>query len=476
MLMDYRIKRVGQSDELEHALFGIGKKKSSSSSGSGSGQQGAKKGSTWSNHLYIARQKAGDGWRYFYSQAELQAAKAKGAVKQAAKTVGDTARKGVATVKRAGSKAADIASGKYARDIDQNLERTKEDLERREARAKRLNDKEYDTDRKVSDAWYRQRNASYKLDDLEKEYNTELKKYKSGDTSSIERLGRLEQEIKDTQKIHDDSKAEKEEYFNKGLDLTTQIGENDRRIRDEKLATGAEGIYYTKSPRGAQDSLVYKISDLAGKGRALVNSGKSAVSKFLSDESTMAKEAWNGSIAKKAIDKGKNAVDNLMAFAKKKIQDIRDSHTTVNGIPLNELKAKTATESSKDEETKETPKNNRQYNGTSKKAEGDETRATKDMYKNSSDEYIEALYFNSRKNDGSGVSKYLENEYNYRKAAQEANYLGRLTDTLSDDAEAALKKYGKNSDTYKRAYKKMEEAIDQLHEAELELARYEKNR
>lgn len=38
---------------------------------------GAEKGSTWDNHLYIARQKLADGWRYFYSQAELRAAQAK---------------------------------------------------------------------------------------------------------------------------------------------------------------------------------------------------------------------------------------------------------------------------------------------------------------------------------------------------------------------------------------------------------------
>ena len=58
--MEYRVIR---SDDLEHGLFG--------------NKGGAKKGSTWNNHKYIAKQKSGSGWRYFYSQAELAAANAK---------------------------------------------------------------------------------------------------------------------------------------------------------------------------------------------------------------------------------------------------------------------------------------------------------------------------------------------------------------------------------------------------------------
>ncbi len=90
--MKYRVIRTDES--LEHAFSLFGKKKSSS--GSGSGQQGAKKGSTWDKHKYIARQKAGDAWRYFYSQAELTAAKAKQTGQKAASAV----KKGIFPVKR----------------------------------------------------------------------------------------------------------------------------------------------------------------------------------------------------------------------------------------------------------------------------------------------------------------------------------------------------------------------------------------
>lgn len=55
--MQYRIRRVGS--EKRYIIHG------------------AEEGSQWDNHLYIARQKLADGWRYFYSQAELRAAQAK---------------------------------------------------------------------------------------------------------------------------------------------------------------------------------------------------------------------------------------------------------------------------------------------------------------------------------------------------------------------------------------------------------------
>lgn len=58
--MEYRVIR---NEDLEHGLFG--------------NKGGAKKGSTWDKHKYIAKQKKGDGWRYFYSQAELAATRAK---------------------------------------------------------------------------------------------------------------------------------------------------------------------------------------------------------------------------------------------------------------------------------------------------------------------------------------------------------------------------------------------------------------
>lgn len=93
--MQYRVIRT---ENLEHSLFS---------------KAGAKLGSTWEKHKYIAKQKAGDGYRYFYSQAELAAAKAKQAgqkvsqtAKSAASKVSGVARSGIATVKRTASNAA----------------------------------------------------------------------------------------------------------------------------------------------------------------------------------------------------------------------------------------------------------------------------------------------------------------------------------------------------------------------------------
>lgn len=85
--MQYKIRRVNPParDAIEHGLFGKG---------------GAQKGSTWDDHLYIARQKVGDGWRYFYSQAELRAAQAKQAGGQLKRNATVAAKSGVASAKR----------------------------------------------------------------------------------------------------------------------------------------------------------------------------------------------------------------------------------------------------------------------------------------------------------------------------------------------------------------------------------------
>lgn len=68
----YAVVREGQDDHLEH-LFGFGRKK----------------GSQKKNHKYVARVQVGNGWKYFYSTAELAAYKAGGAAKGAARAVGN---------------------------------------------------------------------------------------------------------------------------------------------------------------------------------------------------------------------------------------------------------------------------------------------------------------------------------------------------------------------------------------------------
>lgn len=68
----YAVVREGQDDHLEH-LFGFG----------------SRKGSQKKNHKYVARVQVGNGWKYFYSTAELAAYKAGGAAKGAARAVGN---------------------------------------------------------------------------------------------------------------------------------------------------------------------------------------------------------------------------------------------------------------------------------------------------------------------------------------------------------------------------------------------------
>ena len=85
--MEYRIIRT---EDLEHGLFG--------------NKSGAKKGSVWKDHKYIAKQKSGDGWRYFYSQAELTAAKAKKSGQKMIKNV----KRNAADLGRSISRSTDI--------------------------------------------------------------------------------------------------------------------------------------------------------------------------------------------------------------------------------------------------------------------------------------------------------------------------------------------------------------------------------
>lgn len=599
MLMDYRIKRVGQSDELEHALFGIGKKKSSSSSGSGSGQQGAKKGSTWSNHLYIARQKAGDGWRYFYSQAELKAAQAKQAGQKAAKTVSDTARKGLATVKRAGSKAADIASGKYARDIDQNISRRKEYIDTRNnianASAERWMDtqKQIDANKAHGDSVAADlRKRTKDLEDIEKVYGKKSEQYRvmNEDASKIadelnnyskeakrletkskksvdaarpwwnedleqrkklaaeetardndtaykvskffnnpkaelkkagekakanidDGVAKVKRAVKDTardvewavddakdvvkntaKKIKNEANDVLSGEYKKKIDEDYNRTQEDQRRRyntDERLNKKASEYRQKRDDAGPifnedgtknleffnnndkltetlfrdqdnsskikenrdkiaeldkeRSSIKYGAATAISKATTAINKGKSAISKFLSDESAMAKEAWNGSIAKKAIDKGKNAIDALAKWRR----DVSASHVTfTSDLPS-------------------LSKSGKKY--------------YKDAIKNLTDEEIEQDYLSAKRKNSTSPQEndkfeLLTAERNYRVASREADRLGRLTDTKSDAAEAALKKYGQDSPQYKKAFDEMEEAFDQLHEAEMELARYEKNR
>lgn len=92
----YAVVREGQDDHLEH-LFGFGRKK----------------GSQKKNHKYVARVLVGNGWKYFYSTAELAAYKAGGAVKKAGNAVGKAADGAYARVQSATNSKVREAEKKY---------------------------------------------------------------------------------------------------------------------------------------------------------------------------------------------------------------------------------------------------------------------------------------------------------------------------------------------------------------------------
>lgn len=410
MLMEYRIKRVGQNDELEHALFGLGKKKSSSGSSSGSGQQGAKKGSTWSNHLYIARQKAGDGWRYFYSQAELQAAKAKGAAKSAAKKVGDTAKKGVASVKRS---AADLKG--YAADVNNTRNRYKEAINKE--------------NRQALNAFQRGINA-------ENEYN-----FNRASAFAIAAAGSGA-----AKKHNDEYETYKERRDAAYEKMNNSYDAKDRHYKARNALQNDLNAYNKNVSK-----VKYGLSVALNAADKAIDKGKSAVSKFLGNAKSASSEA---------INKGKAAVEALAKWRR----DVSSSRITL------ESPAKSTKKSSNITFTSDLPPLSKS-----------EKKYYKDAIKDLTDDEIELTYISAkRKNSTSPQEKdkfeLLTAERNYRVASREADRLGRLTDTKSDAAEAALKKYGRDSQQYKKAYDEMEAAFVELHEAELELARYEKNR
>ena len=117
--MEYRVIRTGQSDDhFEHALFGGGRQK----------------GAQNKNHKYLARAWWQNKWRYAYTQAEVAALQNLGKARQAAKDVGDKAKAGAAKVTKT---VSDVASGKYARDVDSRADRYAESAAQRSAASKR---------------------------------------------------------------------------------------------------------------------------------------------------------------------------------------------------------------------------------------------------------------------------------------------------------------------------------------------------
>lgn len=183
--MEYRVKRRDEGrDAIEHGLFG--------------NKGGAKLGSTWDNHLYIARQKVANGWRYFYDEAELRAAQAKQAGRKAANAVsnsrvgqaaqnagrkiqsstnqtirrinnskyGDAARSVKAKASNAYNKVKDVATGRYDDKVDDKFNQSSRDVTneynygngRKPDKATEITDKDL-----YNEAWKESQSAAYKI-------------------------------------------------------------------------------------------------------------------------------------------------------------------------------------------------------------------------------------------------------------------------------------------------------------------------
>lgn len=428
--MQYKIRRVNPPgrDALEHGLFG--------------NKGGAKLGSTWDNHLYIARQKMANGWRYFYSQAELRAAQAKQAGGQLKRNATAAAKSGVASAKRAVRNAPD--------NIRSGISSARNSIRSTASSAKTS----------AGNALNSARTTAAKA-----------KNVLSG------------QYAKDVDKRYNDSQTTVESTYDDGKRMQTTT------VHDQEA--------YDKAVKDSQ-KLTYKISDGINRTLSAVKDSSTKGKDFLDRAINSGKDKASSAVdkareaASKAADKAQAAADKAMKAA----EDARKvAEEAVNRAKAAIPETKAKEEAPKPVEKKSQPEPaQKQESSYPKKPDNvseeyweelhgpdpnkkSDNQASKPMdIKKASDEYIEDLYSNSKKNDGSGVSPELELEYNYRQASNQAEYLGRVTDTKSDAAEAALKKYGRDSQQYKKAYDEMEEAFDQLHEAEDLLKRYERER
>lgn len=424
--MQYKIRRVDPPgrDALEHGLFG--------------NKGGAQKGSTWDNHLYIARQKVGDGWRYFYTQAELRAAQAKQAGQKAAGYVGNKA-KAVSTR------------------VQKKIATTKNEFNSKRA------------------------------------YKSSLKNY----TNTVNTHGQSSAQAraaadKVRSSLNDYAKSIADNNSNKYDPVSENDKYNKTEFKSAKEIIGKTAVATASAAIGirASEKIHSKIKDAKesiDKGKSFIENATNSAKDKVSSAVDKAREAATKAAdkAQAAADKAKKAAEDARKVAEKAINDakaaIPERKAKEEAPKPVEKKSESATAQKQESSYPEKPDNvSQEYweelhgPDPNKKSKNQASEPTD--IKKASDEYVNELYNNSKKNDGSGISPELELEYNYRQASNQAEYLGRVTDNKSDAAEEALKKYGRDSQQYKKAYDEMEEAFDQLHEAEELLKKYEKER
>lgn len=509
--MQYKIVRTEYQEEpIEHALFGKG---------------GAQKGSTWANHKYIARQKTANSWRYFYTQAELAAAKAGQAGKNAANKASGAVKSGVAKTKK-------VLSGQYAKDVDAKSRRLASATKREIYEAKKANgDTDLNSSRfytyssnpkvqrhvdnmykysgeqsKVSDE---KRSAAYKISsdvNKAKESINEIKKYAN---KVDEKNKELEKEMMNTNlerhlnnlKLADEKAHQK--YREEEVSRTATKQHDEQREYNEQKKLDSEAPWYlmplsklilareykdtvkaTNAWATALSQSAYgkeEIERLEQNGEELTNKLVGLYKEKVKNNSNPVK--YGASKALNVIDKAKDEASKLgnrarlaaeegatkFVNAAEKAKDETERAIKSVGRRIDNAKnyaSNVDKEVEREEAAMVRAGNQKKYD----EAEQHQKNAEEAENKKSSAAYKISKTVDNAK---SAVAyKQLENKAD--KAGRDADKLGQKTDKLSDEAEKALQQYGRNSEQYKKAYDDLTEAFANLEKKEAELANYER--
>lgn len=432
--MEYRIVRTEQSqDAIEHGLFG--------------NKGGAKLGSTWDNHKYIARQKVADGWRYFYSQAELRAAQAKqagkrvvGDAKGVAGRVSGAARNGVASIRRNAGEART------------RLARSTEDLRTRAYEAV--------GDLKV-DAKKAKKNATRKIDDFK---NEAYSKYNTAKTNLDTAW------MKTKKSIEDFDAKEAAKKAGEAIGSTAKKAGETAKKAGEAIGSTAkkagEAVVDTakKAGQAAKDFVDYAddVDKRYKNARDTVDTEnlREDMKSFERDNATNALDA------KKAIE-AENAAEAARRIKRNAEKDAEEAEKESDSL---KYKASNALRNSLASAGKVIESGKSAASKLLNKA-GDVAESAVSKGKSWISERMSPVTSKIDAAKAERTQKQLMS--NTISAVDKAESLGRRTDELSDKAEQALQQYGRNSIQYKKAYDSLTTAFEDLEKAEAELASYE---
>lgn len=435
--MEYKVVRKEERDDLEHGLFG--------------NKGGAKLGSTWDNHKYIARQKVGDGWRYFYSQAELRAAQAKQAGKNAASAVGNAA-KSVAG-KASGAVRSGVASVKRSTaDARRKLDKSTADIRTRAYEA--VGDLK-------ADAKKFKKNATRTMSDWDSEV---VSRYNTAKTN---------------------------------LDTTWMKTKKNISEFDAKEAAKKAGETVGSAVKKAGDtakSAAATVGSAAKKaGEAAVSTAKKAgeAVKDFRDYADNVDKRYKE--ARDTVDT-ENLREDMKRFERDNATESLDAKRAVDAENDAEAARRTKRNAEKAAEEAEKESNSFKYKASNAIRSSIESAG---KFVDSGKAAASKLLGKAGDAAGSAASKgkawlsermspvtskidAAKTERNKKKlmsnalsAVDKAESLGRRTDELSDKAEQALQQYGRNSIQYKKAYDNLTNAFEDLEKAEADLSSYE---